>query len=391
MITKVLMPKFNMTMTVGLVGKWFKHEGDLVNEGEPLCEIEGDKATMELEAPASGTLLKIVVPEGKEAPILKSIGFIGKPGDSFQEILDLEKAQPAEPEIKTTPSPTKPAAAPVQPGSRINASPVAKRLAQELNIDLSTVVGTGADGLIGRDDVIKAKENQGGAQPKGLPVKSTIKLAGIKKITAARMRESYLDAPHFALTISVNMQAAADLRESKSNTVHITYTDILVYSVSRELARHDLLNSSLRGDEINILSDINIGIATATDKGLIVPVLKQAEKKSLTEIASERQRLADLSKEGKISIGDLSDGTFTITNLGMVGVESFNPIIFPGQACILGVGQIIATPVFNESGDLISAPIMKLTLVCDHRIIDGIDAGNFLNDLKSMLEKIKID
>ena len=177
------------------------------------------------------------------------------------------------------------------------------------------------------------------------------------------MRESYLDAPHFALTISVNMQAAADLRASQHPMqIHFTYTDILVFLSPRALATHDLLNASLRGDEIYILADINIGIATATEKGLIVPVMKQADKKTLKEIASERQRLADLSKEGKISIGRLVGGTFTITNLGMYGVESFSPIIFPGQACILGVGHIIPTPVWDDSGELISAPIMKLTL-----------------------------
>jgi pyruvate dehydrogenase E2 component (dihydrolipoamide acetyltransferase) len=386
------MPKFNMSMTIGLVAKWFKREGEYVTQGEPLCEIEGDKATMELESPADGVLLKIVVPEGQESRILKSIGFIGKPEDNFQEELDKESESPSETEPTTVPLPTKPTATPAPVGrTRINASPVAKRLALEMNIDLSTITGTGAEGLISREDVLKTKESQNSPQPKASHIKAVVKLSGIKKITAERMRESYLDAPHFSLTISVNMQAAVNLHEKSSNAVHITYTDILVYSVSRCLTTHDYLNSTLQGDEINILADINIGIASATEKGLIVPVIKQAERKSLNEIASERQRLADLSKEGKISAEDLSEGTFTITNLGMYGVESFSPIIFPGQACILGVGSIIPTPIWNESGELISAPMMKLTLVCDHRIIDGVDAGNFLKDLKILIENIKID
>ena len=386
------MPKFNMSMTIGLVAKWFKREGEFVTKGEPLCEIEGDKATMELESPADGVLLKIVIPEGQESQILKSIGFIGKPEDNFQEELDKESKSPSEKEPTTAPLPAKPTAVLAPAGkTRINASPVAKRLAQEMNIDLSTITGTGAEGLIGREDVLRAKESQNSPHLETSHIKAVVKLSGIKKITAERMRESYLDVPHFSLTISANMQVAVDLYEKSSKAVHITYTDILVYSVSRCLATHDLLNSSLQGDEINILADINIGIASATEKGLMVPVIKQAERKSLNEIASERKRLADLSKEGKISMEDLSEGTFTITNLGMYGVESFNPIIFPGQACILGVGSIIPTPVWNESGELISAPMMKLTLVCDHRIVDGVDVGNFLKDLKIILENIKID
>ena len=386
------MPKFNMSMTIGLVAKWFKREGEFVTKGEPLCEIEGDKATMELESPADGVLLKIVIPEGQESQILKSIGFIGKPEDNFQEELDKESESASEKEPTTAPLPAKPTDVLAPAGkTRINASPVAKRLAQEMNIDLSTITGTGAEGLIGREDVLRAKESQNSPHLETSHIKAVVKLSGIKKITAERMRESYLDVPHFSLTISANMQVAVDLYEKSSKAVHITYTDILVYSVSRCLATHDLLNSSLQGDEINILADINIGIASATEKGLMVPVIKQAERKSLNEIASERKRLADLSKEGKISMEDLSEGTFTITNLGMYGVESFNPIIFPGQACILGVGSIIPTPVWNESGELISAPMMKLTLVCDHRIMDGVDAGNFLKDLKIILENIKID
>jgi len=386
------MPKFNMSMTIGLVAKWFKREGEFVTKGEPLCEIEGDKATMELESPADGVLLKIVIPEGQESQILKIIGIIGKPEDNFQEELDKESKSPSEKEPTTAPLPAKPTAVLAPAGkTRINASPVAKRLAQEMNIDLSTITGTGAEGLIGREDVLRAKESQNSPHLETSHIKAVVKLSGIKKITAERMRESYLDVPHFSLTISANMQVAVDLYEKSSKAVHITYTDILVYSVSRCLATHDLLNSSLQGDEINILADINIGIASATEKGLMVPVIKQAERKSLNEIASERKRLADLSKEGKISMEDLSEGTFTITNLGMYGVESFNPIIFPGQACILGVGSIIPTPVWNESGELISAPMMKLTLVCDHRIVDGVDAGNFLKDLKIILENIKID
>lgn len=390
MSTKVLMPKFNMSMTVGLVAKWFKNEGEMVSMGEPLCEIEGDKATMELESPADGVLLKILVPQGQEAQILTGIGFIGKPGEDIRAEIEKEYASSIKQESKNMVTPEKATNTSIEGETkRIIASPVAKRLAQELNVDLNSLVGTGPEGMISRDDVLAAKENQKKPMADKVGVKRSIKLTGIKKITAERMHLSASEAPQFALTISVNMSAAERIREGIKNKAHITITDILIFSVAKTLSNHEMLNSSIQNDEIDIFQDINIGFAAGTDKGLMVPVLKQAESKNLAEISALREELSGHAKSGRLLPEDISGGTFTISNLGMFGIESFSPIIFPGQACILGVGNINLTPTSNDSGNVIIAPLMKMTLVSDHRIIDGVDGSNFLKDLKFMIENLE--
>jgi pyruvate dehydrogenase E2 component (dihydrolipoamide acetyltransferase) len=384
------MPKFNMSMTVGVVAKWFKKEGDLIQQGEPICEIEGDKAIMEIEAPASGVLLKIVVSEGTESPILKSIGFIGNHGDDFQPLLAEEMGTSNEEDktdlvvpVQSNPDINK------QFGKRVNASPVAKRLAQELNVDLLKVIGTGPNNLIGKNDVLEFIKNQNSIQQETPSSKKTYTLSGIKKITAERMQRSFQDAPHFSLTISVNMDKIIEMRESQKGNDHITITDILIYTIGRTLINHELLNSSINGDQINIYSNINIGFAVNTEKGLVVPVIKQADHLSLAETSSRRQELTQFAIEGKLSIDDVSDGTFTISNLGMFDIEVFSPILCPKQAAILGVGKIMTIPAFDNSDRVVKSNLMKITLVVDHRIVDGAVGSNFLKELKMNLETTK--
>jgi pyruvate dehydrogenase E2 component (dihydrolipoamide acetyltransferase) len=387
MITKILMPKFNMSMTTGLVAKWFKKEGDLIREGEPICVIEGDKATMEIEAPASGILLKIVIPEGKESPILKSIGFIGNQNDDFQPFLAEEMKTSSEEPLKNVINQDQ-TIREINPQSkrRVNASPVAKRLAQELGIDLDQVTGTGPDNLIGRDDVLKYKQNKKPIQQQNLAIKKSFSLSGIRKLSADRLKRSYQESPHFSLTVSVDMTKAIKHLASQNGKIHITISDILINSVANTLKNHDLLNSSIDGDQINIYSDINVGIAVNTERGLLVPVIQHANQLSLAETSLRRQELTKLALEGKVAIDDISGGTFTISNLGMLDIEVFSPIIYPGQAAILGVGKIIPTPVFDGSDKVIKSNLMKLTLVADHRIIDGAEGASFLKELKMQLE-----
>jgi pyruvate dehydrogenase E2 component (dihydrolipoamide acetyltransferase) len=216
-----------------------------------------------------------------------------------------------------------------------------------------------------------------------------VKLSGIKKTVAERIKASYLDAPHIELTLSVDMGPASNLRDraNLSLSTHVTFSDILIWTVARTLAKgHRLLNAGFREDSIYFHPEINIGLASESEKGLVVPVIRKADHLSLSEIAVERKALTDRVKAGKQSMEDVSDGSFTITNLGMYGIESFNPILTPGQSAILAVGKIQNTPVADDQGRIFVAPMTSMTLACDHRVVDGADGAKFLADLKILLE-----
>ncbi len=396
MITKILMPKLNMSMISGLVAKWFKKEGDLVSKGDPICVIEGDKASIELEAPTDGTLIKIVVGEGDESPVLKSIAFIGNIGDDYESMLKEEAmATSSEPVATRATQPKNTTITePATPGGKVRASPVAKRLAAELNIDLTKVKGTGLDGLIGREDVLAAKELHGEAvaSPKTtLPkIAQTVKATGIKAIVANRLKASYLDAPHIHLTLSVDASTMNDFRDKWNQQAteqsRLSVTDILIWGVSRVLVNHTLLNSSFQNGNILTYADINIGFAAATDKGLVAPVIKQADQKSIEQISQERKNLVERVKTGKQTPSDLEGGTFTITNLGMLEIDAFDPILSPGHSGILSVGKARLMPMVNEDNSIVAKLMITLTLACDHRVADGIDGARFLADLKAFLE-----
>ena len=393
MITKVIMPQLSLSMRVGLVTRWYKPEGSYVNQGEPLCEIEGDKAVIEIEAPSSGYLLKTVAQEAEEFPVREVMAYIGETSD-LPELVG-QGAAPLDAE-----QPASSASAPATPVSNagdgaVKASPVAKRIAQELGVDLAGIQGTGVDGLIQRSDVLAAKEKMG----KEAPVAPTshpktealeIKLTGIKKIVAERMKASYLDAPHIELVLAVDMQNASQVRDrvnqAASAAPHVTFSDLFVWTVARTLQTHPLLNAFLREDTIVFPSEINIGLATETEKGLVVPVIRDADQSTIFQIASQRLEVIERVRSSKQTIEDLSAGTFTITNLGMYAIDSFKPIIMPGQSAILGVGRIKNEPVADGDAKIYVRPMITLTLACDHRVVDGADGAKFLSDLKVMLE-----
>jgi pyruvate dehydrogenase E2 component (dihydrolipoamide acetyltransferase) len=300
----------------------------------------------------------------------------------------LDEPEQAQPEAAPA------AQAPAQPkrsSRRVQASPVAKRLAKELGIDLSQVVGTGRDGLIGKEDVLAFQEQSGGAPAAAGPaVASEIKLSGIKKIVAERMKASYLDAPHIALSMACNMAAASSLRAELNDGLQgegkITFTDMLVKAVAEALKAHTLLNSQFQEDKVLVFGEVNVGVAVASDDGLVVPVIKNADQLSLAEISKALGELASRVRSGKQSMEDLSGGTFTISNLGMYEIDFFKPIINPGQAAILGVGAIKNEPVVQDDGSVAAQPTMMMTLSCDHRIVDGVDGAEFLRTLKHNLE-----
>jgi pyruvate dehydrogenase E2 component (dihydrolipoamide acetyltransferase) len=374
------MPRLSLTMKEGTVIQWFKKEGDFVKKGEPLVEVLSEKVTYDVEAPASGVLRKILAEEGVDVPVAGTLGIITEPDEPLPEIEEAVTVAPPERTEEKAPVPeeiTKKAR------ERVIASPAAKRLAREHGIDLTKVKGSGPQGRIVEADVRRYLEETVPMAPR---VREVIPLTGIRKTTAERVSISARTAPHSTITMEVDMSNAAELREKTG----VSYTDILVKAVAKALEEHPLLNSTLQDDQIKIYEDINIGVAVATEKGLVVPVIRNADKKTLTQIASTLKELVEKAREGKLTREDLTGGTFTITNLGMYGVEVFIPIINPPEAAILGVGKVVEKPVI-ENKEIKIKPTMHLSLSFDHRIIDGAPAAKFLQEIKQTLEELNFD
>ena len=379
MITKVVMPRLSLTMKEGSVAQWFKKEGETVNKGEPLVEVLSEKATVEVEAPASGVLRKILAQQGVDMPVNATLAIIAEANEEIPEteMKATESVQEQETvEMSTTETQIK-MEKPI--GERVMASPAAKRLAREHEIDLAQVQGSGPEGRITEIDVQRFVEEAGQRDPR---VKEVIPLAGMKKTTAERVSRSFKTAPHSTVIMEVNMSNAAKIRQKKQ----ISYTELLVAAVASALRKHSLLNSTLTEDEkIKIYEDINVGVAVATEQGLVVPVIHDADHKSLEEIASKLRELAEKARTGKLSKEDVAGGTFTITNLGMYGVDMFMPIINPPEAAILAAGKIVDKPMAEEQRIVIK-PLMVLSLAYDHRIVDGAPAAKFLQEIKKTLE-----
>ncbi|MDH5691325.1 MAG: 2-oxo acid dehydrogenase subunit E2, partial [Candidatus Bathyarchaeota archaeon] len=366
MVTKVMMPRLSLTMKEGTVVQWFKKEGDLVQKGEPIVEVLSEKVTYDVEAPASGVLRKILAAEGVDVPVAEAMGIITAPDEQLPEItvaaeVRVEKIEEA---VRV---PEKRIAEKAE--ERFIASPAAKRLARELGVDLAKVKGTGPEGRIVEDDVKRLIEETE-TMPK---VRETIPLSGIRKTTAERVSLSARTAPHSTITMEVDVTNAFKLREE----MQFSYTDILVKAIAEALREHPLINSTLEGDQIKIFEDVNVGVAVATENGLVVPVIHKADKKSLTEIASIMKELVGKARQGKLSREELTGGTFTVTNLGMYGVDVFIPIINPPEAAILGAGKVTEKPVIVNK-EVKPKPVMQLSLSFDYRIVDGAPAAQFL-------------
>ena len=364
MVTKVVMPKLSLTMKEGTVGRWYKRESEKVEKGEPIVEIISEKATYDLEAPASGILRKIVVDEGNDAPVDAVLAFITAPDEPLSETEILkEKLTEAEEQVKM----------------EILASPAAKRLAREYGVDLSLIKGSGPEGRIIEEDVRKFVEEARGIMPK---VMETIPLTGFRKTSAERVTSSFRTAPHSTLMMEVDASKAVETHEK----LQVSYTAIIVSAVAKTLREHPIVNSTLEGEKIKIFDDVNVGVATATEHGLTVPIIRNADKKSVSEIEEAVKEATRKARLGKLSREDLIGGTFTVTNLGMYNVDFFTPIINPPEAAILGVGKIVQKPVVVD-GRVEVKPLMMLSLSYDHRIVDGAPAAEFLNKVKERIEK----
>jgi len=364
MVTRVVMPKLSLTMKEGTVGKWYKKEGDTVEKGEPIVEVISEKATYDLEAPVSGIVKKILVTEGIDASVNAVLAVITALDEAFSE-KEISGEAPQVIEEKE---------------EKVLASPAAKRLAREYGVDLSLVKSSGPEGRIVEEDVRRFVGETRGILPK---VKEVVPLSGFRKTSAERVSASFKTAPHSTIMMEVDVSKAAKLHEK----LQVSYTAILVAAVAKALTEHLIINSTLDGNQIKIFEDVNVGVAVATEYGLVVPVIHNAHRKSLKEIDSAINHLTEKARQGKLAKEELTGGTFTITNLGMYGVEFFTPIINPPEAAILGVGEIIEKPVV-VNGKIEIKPKIMLSLSYDHRIVDGAPASEFLSRVKEKIEKI---
>jgi pyruvate dehydrogenase E2 component (dihydrolipoamide acetyltransferase) len=363
MATKVVMPKLSLTMKEGTVGRWYKKEGEKVEKGEPIVEVVSEKATYDLEAPASGILRKILVEEGIDAPVDAALALITAPDEAFSETEFVVEQVPKRVEERE---------------ERVLASPAAKRLAKEHAIDLSLMVGGGPEGRITEEDVQRFIEQTRGTLPR---VKEVIALSGFRKTSAERVSTSFKTAPHSTIVMEVDVSKAAETREK----AQVSYTAVIVAATAKALIENRMVNSTIEGNQIKIFEDVNVGVAVATEHGLVVPVIRDADKKSLNEIDAAIRSLTERAREGKLTKEDLTGGTFTVTNLGMYGVDFFTPIINPPEAAILGVGKATEKVVMID-GKIETKPFMMLSLSYDHRIIDGAPAARFLEKVRELIE-----
>jgi len=389
---EVKLPRLGQGMEAGTINKWLKSEGDTVVKGEPLFEIDTDKVTQEVESDFAGVLLKIVLPLG-EAPVGQTIAWIGAAGE---EIADAEPAVAASAREslqlvaeKTVPaSASAPAEAPARNGGRIKASPLARRIARERGVDLRSLRGTGPDGRIVAEDV----EAGQAAGPAPVAARSgeveSVPLTSIRKTIARRLTAAW-QAPVFQLTVSADMTRANDLvarARELDPEVRVTVTDLLAKVCAHALMRHRDVNVQYTEDALLRFPTANVGIAVAAPQGLVVPVLRSVERLTLAELAAARGEVVGRARENRLTATDLEDGTFTISNLGMFGIEQFVAVINPPQAAILAVGATVNTPVVRD-GAVEVRPVMSMTLTVDHRAVDGAEAADFLRTVKQFVEE----
>ena len=388
MAISVVMPALEMAQETGKLVSWLKQEGDSVAKGEPLLEIETDKAVMEIESPGEGVLAGIKIQAGAEVPVGQTIAWIVRPG----EVPPTDEVAPASGRKSTTTTLT-PASAQAASSSHSTSaqaakiSPKARRLASERGVNLADLRGSGPGGEILAADILAAAESKAAVQSATANTDSPI-----SRLMAERTTQSWTTVPHFFVVRDVDAGALNDARHilgteiQKSHGVKLTHSDLLVALVARVLQKHPRMNSSWAGAGVSKNADINIALAMAVDDGVVAPVIPKADAASLGEIATQRRDLTDRARGGKLRPNDIAGGTFTISNLGMFGVDAFTAIITPPQAAILAIGAI-AERVVPVDGTPVVRPMMTLTLSCDHRVVDGARAAEFLGDLAAAIAK----
>ena len=406
------MPKLSDTMTEGVVAEWHKQVGDTVESGELLAEIETDKATMEFESFNDGVLLHIGVQKGETAPVDSLLCIIGKKGEDISALLAEAEAAPAPaeeaapaaaPSPAPAPASTAPAPAPAAPAptpasaavaapsanGRVKASPLARRLAEEKGVDIAAVAGSGEGGRIVKRDIENFTPVAAGTPALAGAVESYTEVAvsQMRKTIARRLAESKFTAPHFYLTIDIDMDNAVAARKAvnANDGIRISFNDMVIKAVATALKKHPAVNSSWLGDRIRTNDHVNVGVAVAVEDGLLVPVVRHADLKPMTAISAEVRDFAGRARDKKLQPADWEGSTFTISNLGMFGIEEFTAIINPPDSCIMAVGAIRQEPVVKD-GQVVPGNRMKVTLSCDHRVVDGASGAAFLQTFKQHLE-----
>lgn len=422
------MPKMSDTMEEGIVVKWLKHEGEQVRTGDVIAEIETDKAVLELEAHAAGVLRKIIVPEDSKVPVGEPIAVIGAPDEDISSLTvgstgsSTTSAQPMPTAAAVAPQPVSPtSSAGAQEEAareRIDASPLARRMAEEAGIDIAQVRGTGPGGRVVKRDIETSIEQQstltrqrpfapipetasrGGGAPPGpaAPAPSLAaateyeehELSSMRKTIARRMVQSKTNAPHFYMTIEIDMEPTIALRNSLNELIEdeskISFNDMILKAAALALRRFPRMNVSYIEDRLRMHHRVHIGVAVALEEGLITPVIRDCDRKSVGEIAREARELSERARARRLKPEEYTGGTFSVSNLGMYGVEEFGAIINPPEAAILAVGAVRSQPVVID-GQLAVGQRMKVTLSCDHRAVDGASAAQFLQLLKQLLER----
>ncbi|MGF1564476.1 MAG: pyruvate dehydrogenase complex dihydrolipoamide acetyltransferase [Flavobacteriales bacterium] len=406
----VRMPKLSDTMTEGVVAEWHKKVGDNVESGELLAEIETDKATMEFESFQDGVLLHIGVEKGQTAAVDSVLCILGEKGEDISALLSGGASAPAAPKeaapapATPAPAPTPAAAsvaapapavaavAPAQPvasNGRLKASPLARKLADEKGIDIATVAGSGDGGRIVKRDVenFAPAAVHAPALASGAERFSEVAVSQMRKTIARRLAESKFTAPHFYLTVSIDMDRAIEARKTinEFSETKISFNDLVIKAAALALKKHPAVNSSWLGDRIRYNEHVHIGVAVAVEDGLLVPVVRFADAQPLGVINAQVKSFAQKAREKKLQPSDWEGNTFTISNLGMFGIEEFTAIINPPDACILAVGGISEVPVV-KNGQVVPGNVMKVTLSCDHRVVDGASGAAFLQTFKGLLE-----
>ena len=405
MATEVIVPKVDMVMETATFVEWLKPEGAPVEKGEPLFVIMTDKASIEIESPASGILAGVRAKPNDVLPVTAVIAYILEPGEAIPTQRDVHQAVSRLPASEGKPGDVaREAGTPAADSGKVRATPVARRLAAELGVDLASVPGSGPRGRVHRDDVLLFARQREDTRPSvtqkpsapDVPLpqarqREVIPLAGARKIIAARMVHSAFTAPHITLSLSVDMTEVVRLRERVSESIErrtgkpLSFTAILARVVAAVLPDHPYLNASLKDDAIILWGDVHLGIATSVEDYLIVPVIREAQRKSLAQIAAELGDLLERGRARRLTPSEMTGSTFTISNLGMFGIESFTAIINPPESAILAVGKIMDT-VVSLQDEVVVRPMMNLTLSADHRVVDGATGARFLADLKAALE-----
>ncbi|WP_404328385.1 dihydrolipoamide acetyltransferase family protein [Mesobacillus maritimus] len=384
---EVKMPRLGVTMQNGTVSSWLVNEGDQVEKGEYLFELETEKSTLEIEAQTSGILKKILIPEGEEVPINTIIAVIA----AEDEEVDLSVYEPsaaAHEEVAVSAQvvekeESKPQ---TQTNQRGSISPRARKLAKDLGVSIEEIVGTGKDGLITERDIRHAAANADSGQSIG--IKEKIALNHVKRAMSENMVNSWNSVPQFTQMVSVNMENALKVKKEIGN---ISLNDVIIKTIGNAVQAQSIVNSRLENNEIIVFDEVNVSVAVNSQHGLVVPVVKNVQKKSVSDISKEVKALSQKAEENQLTVDDFANGTITVSNLGALGIEAGTPIINAPQSTIVFAGAVQKVPVVNEQDEVVIAPIMTLSICYDHRFIDGVTGAQFTTEVKQAFETIKVE